>query len=218
MCPPPRDRSLTLPITRRSIMTLYADALDPIGHAVRIVLSEKDVNVDICFVTEQTKPEDLNDLNPYGSLLTLIDRDLVIYEPQVMMEYLDERYPHPPLMPVDPVSRANNRQIRQRVMRDLFSNLGGLQGRNEVAADGARRVVRDHLSAVAPAFTQQPFFLSPEMSLVDCCLAPLLWRLEYYNVKLPVQCKAMMQYADRMFARPAFQASLSPEERAMRSK
>jgi stringent starvation protein A len=209
---------LNLPITRRSIMTLYADALEPLGHAVRIVLAEKDVNVEICFITEQTKPEDLNDLNPYGSLLTLIDRELVIYEPQVMMEYLDDRYPHPPLMPVDPVSRANNRQIRQRVMRDLFSNVAALHGRNELAAGNARKVVRDHLTAIAPAFTQQPFFLSAEMSLIDCCLVPLLWRLDYYDIKLPAQCKALMQYADRMFARPAFRASLSPEERAMRSK
>jgi RNA polymerase-associated protein len=209
---------LNLPITRRSIMTLYADALEPLGHAVRIVLAEKDVNVEICFITEQTKPEDLNDLNPYGSLLTLIDRELVIYEPQVMMEYLDDRYPHPPLMPVDPVSRANNRQIRQRVMRDLFSNVAALHGRNELAAGNARKVVRDNLTAIAPAFTQQPFFLSTEMSLIDCCLVPLLWRLDYYDIKLPAQCKALMQYADRMFGRPAFRASLSPEERAMRSK
>jgi stringent starvation protein A len=209
---------LNLPITRRSIMTLYADALEPLGHAVRIVLAEKDVNVEICFITEQTKPEDLNDLNPYGSLLTLIDRELVIYEPQVMMEYLDDRYPHPPLMPVDPVSRANNRQIRQRVMRDLFSNVAALHGRNELAAGNARKVVRDHLTAIAPAFTQQPFFLSTEISLIDCCLVPLLWRLDYYDIKLPAQCKALMQYADRMFARPAFRVSLSPEERAMRSK
>lgn len=209
---------MNLPITRRSIMTLYADALEPLGHAVRIVLAEKDVNVEICFITEQTKPEDLNDLNPYGSLLTLIDRELVIYEPQVMMEYLDDRYPHPPLMPVDPVSRANNRQIRQRVMRDLFSNVAALHGRNELAAGNARKVVRDNLTAIAPAFTQQPFFLSTEMSLIDCCLVPLLWRLDYYDIKLPAQCKALMQYADRMFGRPAFRASLSPEERAMRSK
>jgi RNA polymerase-associated protein len=209
---------LNLPITRRSIMTLYADALEPLGHAVRIVLAEKDVNVEVCFITEQTKPEDLNDLNPYGTLLTLVDRELVIYEPQVMMEYLDDRYPHPPLMPVDPVSRANNRQIRQRVMRDLFSNVTALHGRNELAAGNARKVVRDHLTAIAPAFSQQPFFLSAEMSLIDCCLVPLLWRLDYYDIKLPAQCKALMQYADRMFARPAFRASLSPEERAMRSK
>ncbi|MFO1436279.1 MAG: glutathione S-transferase N-terminal domain-containing protein [Gammaproteobacteria bacterium] len=199
-------------------MTLYADALEPLGHAVRIVLAEKDVNVEVCFITEQTKPEDLNDLNPYGTLLTLIDRELVIYEPQVMMEYLDERYPHPPLMPVDPVSRANNRQIRQRVMRDLFSNIGALHGRNELAASNARKIVRDNLTAIAPAFAQQPFFLSSEMSLIDCFLVPLLWRLDYYEIKLPAQCKALIQYGDRMFTRPAFRLSMSPEERAMRGK
>ncbi len=197
-------------------MTLYSDPNEPLGHAVRIVLAEKDVNVDVSFVTAQTKPEDLNDLNPYGTVLTLIDRDLVIYEPQVMMEYLDERYPHPPLMPVDPVSRANNRQVRQRIMRDLYSLLAPLQGRNEIASANARKALRDNLTAIAPAFSQQPFFLSEEMSLVDCCLAPLLWRLNHYGVKLPQQARGLAQYAERMHARPAFRASLSAEERVLK--
>ncbi|MGQ0657030.1 MAG: glutathione binding-like protein [Chromatiales bacterium] len=203
-------------INRRTIMTLYSDPNEPLGHAVRIVLAEKDVNVDVSFVTAQTKPEDLNDLNPYGSVLTLIDRDLVIYEPQVMMEYLDERYPHPPLMPVDPVSRANNRQVRHRIMRDLYSLMGPLQGRNEIAAANARKALRDNLTAIAPAFSQQPFFLSDEISLIDCCLVPLLWRLNHYGVKLPSQARGLSQYAERIYARPAFRASLSAEERALK--
>jgi len=180
------------------------------------VLAEKDVNVEVNFVNDQTKPEDLNDLNPYGSVLTLIDRDLVIYEPQVMMEYLDERYPHPPLMPVDPVSRANNRQVRYRIMRDLYALIGPLQGRNEIAAANARKALRDNFTAIAPAFGQQPYFLSEEMSLIDCCLAPLLWRLNDYGVKLPAQAKALSQYAERMFGRPGFKASLSADEKALK--
>lgn len=208
---------LTILTNRRSIMTLYCDPQDPLGHGVRIVLAEKDVNVEVNFVDDRTKPEDLNDLNPYGQVLTLIDRDLVIYEPQIMMEYLDERYPHPPLMPVDPVSRANNRQVRYRIMRDLYSLIAPINGRNEIAAANARKALRDNLTAIAPAFAQYPYFLSEEMSLIDCCVAPLLLRLNAYGVKLPAQAKGLSQYAERMFSRPAFKASLSAQERDLRA-
>ena len=200
-------------VNRRPIMTLYAEANDPVGHGVRIVLAEKDINVDINFITQETKPEDLNDLNPYHGLLTLIDRDLVVYDPQIMMEYLDERYPHPPLMPVDPVSRANNRQIRFRVMRDLYGLLDALRSDNEVAAADARKVVRDNLTAISPIFARHPYFLSAEYSIADCCLAPLLWRLAHYGIKLSAQAKPLLKYAESLFLRPAFQSSLSPRER-----
>lgn len=196
-------------------MTLYADPADPTGHAVRIVLAEKDVNVEIAFVTEDTKPEDLNDLNPYHAILTLIDRDLVLYDAQIMLEYLDERYPHPPLMPVDPVSRANNRQIRYRITRDLLAQAGQLSGRDEAAAQ-ARRAVGDNLHAIAPILSQHTYFLSEEYSLVDCCLAALLWRLPHYGIKLAAQAKPLIRYADSLFAREAFRMSLSGAERAMR--
>jgi RNA polymerase-associated protein len=197
-------------------MTLYSDRVEPIGHGVRMVLAEKDVNVDVIFITDEDQPEDLHDLNPYGTLLTLIDRELVIYEPQVMMEYLDERYPHPPLMPVDPVSRANNRQVRNRIMRDLYSLITPIQGRNETAANNARKALRDNLTAIAPAFLQNTYFMSEEMSLIDCCIAPLLWRLPHYGVKLPAQAKALNQYAERMFARRSFTTGMSPQERDLR--
>lgn len=205
---------MTAVANRRSIMTLFADASDPIGHAVRIVLAEKDINVEINFVTHETRPEDLNDLNPYHGLLTLIDRDLVIYDPQIMMEYLDERYPHPPLMPVDPVSRANNRQIRYRIMRDLYGSVELLTEDNE-ASGAARRAVRDNLLAVAPVFTRHQFFLSDEYSLADCCLAPLLWRLHHYGIKLAAQARPVLKYAEAMFGREAFKSCLSPFERSL---
>ncbi|MGE3771559.1 MAG: glutathione binding-like protein [Gammaproteobacteria bacterium] len=203
-------------VNRRSVMTLYADAADPIGHAVRIVLAEKDVNVEIAFVTDETKPDDLHDYNPYHTLLTLIDRDLVLYDAQIMLEYLDERYPHPPLMPVDPVSRANNRQIRYRITRDLLAQTERIARGDADAAD-ARRAIGDNLHAIAPALNHQPYFLSDEYTLVDCCFAPLLWRLPHYGVKLSAQAKSLLRYADKLFAREAFRASLSAAERAMRS-
>jgi len=196
-------------------MTLYSDAADPIGHGVRIVLAEKDINVDINYVDDENRPEDLNDLNPYDSILTLIDRDLVLYDAQIMMEYLDERYPHPPLMPVDPVSRATNRQFRYRVMRDLYGIVEDLASANEIAAANARKTIRDNLLAIAPIFSQHEYFMSDEYSLVDCCLSPLLWRMQFYGVKLPAQAKPIVKYAERIFAREGFQASLSPVEREL---
>ncbi len=207
---------MTAPVTRRSIMTLYADARDPVGHGVRIVLAEKDVNAEVDFVDHETKPEDLNDLNPYHGILTLIDRDLVLYDPQIMMEYLDERYPHPPLMPVDPVSRANNRQFRYRVMRDLYGALHDIDEGSAAAGERARKTLRDNLLAIAPIFAQHPYFLSGEYSLVDCCLAPLLWRLDHYGIKLGPLSKPLVRYAETLFARDAFRASLSPAERRYR--
>src|SRR3989338_2023524 len=136
---------------KRSVMVLYSDMVNPVGHSVRIVLAEKDINVDIRYIQGNELPEDLAELNPYNSILTLIDRDLVLYDEQIIMEYLDERFPHPPLLPVDPVSRANNRQLRYRVMRDLYALIDDLYNDNEIAAANARKDLRDHLTAIAPA-------------------------------------------------------------------
>ena len=202
---------------RRSVMTLYADPADPMGHAVRIVLAEKDVNVEVCFVTEETKPEDLHDLNPYHTILTLVDRDLVLYDAQIMLEYLDERYPHPPLMPVDPASRANNRQLRYRVNRDLLSLADAFRrGASPEVSARAAQVMRDNLHAIAPILARHKYFMSDDYSLVDCCLAPLLWRLQAYGVDLTADAKPLLRYADTLFARQAFRASLSGSERSMR--
>ncbi len=207
---------MTALANRRSVMTLYADAADPLGHSVRLVLTEKDINVEIHFIDEESKPDDLHDLNPYSSLLTLIDRDLVLYDAQIMMEYLDERYPHPPLMPVDPVARANNRQFRYRIVRDLYSLAEELEGDNDIAAANARKSMRDNLLALAPVFSQFPYFMSEEFSLVDLCMAPLLWRLPRYGVKLGAPAKPLLKYADRLFDRRAFHLSLSPVEQEIR--
>ena len=203
---------------RRSVMVLYSDTAGPVGHCVRIVLAEKDINVEINYVREgEELPEEVVELNPYNTILTLIDRELVLYEAQIMMEYLDERFPHPPLMPVDPVSRANNRQLRYRVMHDLYGSVGEIDGDNEIAAANAKKHIRDHLTSVASVFSQLPFFMSEEYSLVDCCMAPLLWRLDYYGIKLPASAKPLAQYAQRLFQRDAFRASLSEQEREMNS-
>ena len=198
---------------KRSVMVLYSDTMSPIGHAVRIVLAEKDINVDIKFIAENNFPAELAEINPYNSVLTLIDRDLILYDAQIIMEYLDERFPHPPLMPVDPVARAGNRQIRYRVLRDLYSCVDDLDSGNDISAASARKILRDNLTSISAIFAQKSFFMSDEFTLVDCCMASLLWRLDYFGIKLPASGKPLLKYADVLFEREAFKASLSePEE------
>jgi RNA polymerase-associated protein len=200
---------------RRSVISLYSDALDPASHAVRFVVAEKAINVEIHSVSPDDSVEDLKDLNPYGSILTLVDRELVLYESQIIMEYLDERFPHPPLMPVDPVARANNRLFRYRIQRDIYTLVDVIEDRGK-QADTARRNLRDHLTSIAPMFSQRKYFMSDDYSLVDCYLAPVLWRLPYYRINLPVQAKALLRFANRIFEREAFETSLSEAEREMR--
>lgn len=198
-------------------MVLYSDSISPIGHAVRIVLAEKDINVDINYVSGDDLPEEVAEINPYNTVLTLIDRELVLYDAQIIMEYLDERFPHPPLMPVDPVARASNRQVRYRVFHDLYACVEEICGDNEINAANARKNIRDHLTSISSAFSQKPFFMSDEYSLVDCCMAPLLWRLDHFGIKLPASAKPLQQYAGRLFEREAFRISLSTRERELRA-
>ena len=200
---------------RRSVMVLYSDPLTPMGHCVRIVLAEKDINVEVHYVEENERPEELVELNPYNSVLTLIDRELVLYEAQIIMEYLDERFPHPPLLPVDPVARANNRQLRYRVIRDLYELIDDIEGDNDIAAANARKSMRDNLTALVPIFQQKTYFMSDEYTLIDCCMAPLLWRLDFYGIKLPSSAKPLLKYAEKLFDRPAFRESLSEKEKEL---
>ena len=197
-------------------MSLYSADAEPTSHAIRVVLAEKAVNVEINLVSEDDeRPEDLHALNPYNSILTLVDRDLVLYEPQIIMEYLDERFPHPPLMPVDPVTRANSRLYRYRIQRDIYGLAESIEGHPPEDADNARRQLRDHLTALTPVFEQSRFFMAEEYSLVDCYLAPILWRLPAYGVKLPPRSRGLRAYADRVFMRDAFERSLTEVEREM---
>ena len=201
---------------RRSVMTLFSGDTDVYSHRARLVLAEKGINVEIVPVETGNLPEDLTDLNPYGSVPTLVDRELVLYSSHVIMEYLDERFPHPPLMPVDPVSRANNRLYVYRIELDLYNQLDIILNGSDKAATKARKVIRDNLTAVAPVFEHKPFFMSDEYSLVDCYLAPLLWRLPKLSINLPSEASPLLEYAERIFARETFQASLTELEREMR--
>lgn len=206
-------------VAKRSSMTFYSDGADHYSHRVRIVLAEKGVAVDIIDCKVEDLPEDLAGLNPYNSLPTLLDRDLVLYEPNVMMEYLDERFPHPPLLPVYPVARAESRLYMHRIQKD-WCHLVDLLSSGKASDDEieeTRKELRDSLVAVSPIFGEKPYFMSEEFTLVDCCLAPLLWRLPDLGVELPEdQCQPLMEYMERLFEREAFRESLSDAEREMR--
>lgn len=201
---------------RRSVMMLYSSADSIHCHRVRIVLAEKDITVDIETIDPDNKPEDLLHLNPYNSIPTLIDRDLVLYDARVVSEYLDERFPHPPLMPVDPVSRANSRLALFRIEKDWYSLLPDLESGDAKRSAKAAKILRDSLVASADIFAVKPFFLSDEFTLVDATLAPLLWRLTIYGVDLPKEAKPVIDYAERLFGREGFQLSLTEIERDMR--
>jgi RNA polymerase-associated protein len=196
-------------------MTLFSSPTCPQSHRVRVVLAEKGITVEIQDVDLNHKPEDLIDLNPYSTVPTLVDRELVLYDPRAIMEYLDERFPHPPLMPVDPVSRARTRLALYRVEQDWYELISALESRGEKTSSKARKMLRDSLTAGAEVFSARSFFLSDEFTLVDATIAPILWRLKHYRIDLPRQAKPVMQYAKRLFERESFQDSLSEAEREM---
>ena len=198
---------------KRLAMTLYSSDTDPYCHMVRIVLAEKGINYEATDVDLDDTPEDLKDLNPYNEVPTLVDRDLVLYGHQVIMEYLDERFPHPPLMPVDPVSRARNRLMLKRIERDWYTLSNKIANGEDI--DNARKELSDSLLTVAPIFEQKKFFMSDDFTVMDCALAPLLWRLQHYGVELPNAAGALITYAANVFSREAFKESLTEAEEEM---
>lgn len=202
---------------RHSVMILFSDPSCPFCHRVRIVLAEKGIAVDIVNVDAGDLPDEVMDFNPYGTVPTLVDRELRLYESRIIMEYLDERFPHPPLLPVDPAARGNARLFMYRVERDWYSLLGRIvkARTDEERAAQARKELRESLIATSPVFAARPFFMSDEFSLVDCCIAPLLWRLPVVGIELPPSAKAVSDYAARLFKWPAFQRSLTEIEREM---
>jgi len=207
---------MALVANRRSVMNLFSSTTCPQSHRVRVVLAEKGITVEIIDVDPSQKPEDLIDLNPYNTVPTLVDRELVLYDPHTIVEYLDERFPHPPLMPVDPVSRARSRLALFRIEQDWYDLVPALESKGEKTSSKARKQLRDSLTSSAEVFEAKPYFLSDEFSLVDASIVPILWRLMRYRIELPRQARPVIDYAERMFDRESFQASLTEAEREMR--
>lgn len=205
-------------VAKRSSITLFSDASDHYSHRVRMVLAEKGVTVDVVDVDSANKPEELVELNPYNSLPTLFDRDLVLYQSTIIMEYLDERFPHPPLLPVYPVARAQSRLLIHRIETDWSPKVDLLMsgGGKDAAVTKARKELREDLIGIAPIFAEKPFFMNDEFTLVDCCVAPILWRMVPMDIKLPdKQTRDMQKYMQKIFERDSFRASLTEAELEM---
>ena len=197
------------------MMTLYAGTPDPFSHRCRIVLYEKGMDFEVIDVDLYNKPEDVAVINPYNRVPVLVDRDLVLYEANIMNEYIDERFPHPQLMPPDPILRARARQLLHTFEQEMFSQIPVLEIKGKGITD-ARNQVREQLVQLAPAFAKQHYMLGDEFSMLDVAIAPLLWRLEHYNVDLPRSCAPLMKYAERIFSRQGFIDALTPSEKIMR--
>lgn len=202
-------------VAKRTIMSLYSENDDIYSHQVRIVLAEKGVNVEIMSVKQGEAPSELLAVNPYGTVPTLIDRELVLYEARIIMEYLDERFPHPPLLPVYPVARAETRKMMHRIEQDWYCLMQQILSGDE--AESARQLLLESLSGLEPVFSDKPYFLSDEFSLLDCALAPLLWRLPLLGIEIPADAKGLHAYMQRVFKRDAFQGSLTDAERQLRA-
>lgn len=202
---------------KRSVMTLYSGAVDILSHRVRIVLAEKGVSYEVINVESRGKPEDLLELNPYGSVPTLVDRELALYEPSIITEYLDERFPHPPLMPVYPVARAKARLIIYRFDREWGPLIRKLEAGKANDIRVAAKELAGYLTQLVPAFNSSVYFMGDEFTLVDCCIAPVLWRLPAWGITFsPAETKVINKYTDRVFQRDSFQASLTEAEQELR--
>ena len=202
---------MTSAANKRSIMTLFSNKSDIYCHQVRIVLAEKGVAYETEAVEPHTVSEDLMELNPYGTLPTLVDRDLVLFNSRIIMEYLDERFPHPPLMPVYPVLRGKSRLLMLRIEQDWYPTLAAAENPNATATARANALkqLKEEILAVAPIFSQAPYFMNEEFSLVDCYVAPLLWRMQELEVEFTgVGSKAIKTYMTRVFERDSFVQSI----------
>ena len=200
---------------RRPVMTLYSVPTCVHSHRARIVLAEKDIVVDVVDIDPTNKSEELLQINPNANIPTLVDRELVLYNSRIIMEYLDERFPHPPLLPVDPVSRARCRLALHRIEQDWYLLLEQWKNDAQATAQQLRQHLSEGLASIAPIVAQMPYFLHDEFTIVDCSIAPILWRLSQYGIDLSQQPKSIINYAERLFQRPAFKQSLSASERQM---
>ena len=199
------------------MMTLYSGTTCPFSHRCRIVLFEKGMDFQINDVDVHNKPEDLAVMNPYNEVPVLVERDLILHESNIINEYIDERFPHPQLMPADPVMRARARLFLFRFEQELFVHVRQLeQSQNGKAGERARDAIRDSLTQIAPIFAKQKFILGEEFSMIDVAIAPLMWRLEHYNIDLGKAAAPILKYSERIFSRQAFIDSLTPAEEAMR--
>lgn len=198
------------------MMTLYSTITCPYSHRCRIVLHEKDMDFQVIDVDPNNKPEDLAIMSPYGKAPVLVERDLVLYESNIINEYIDDRFPHPQLMPADPVMRARARLLLYRFEQELFCYIDAFDKEDQKTKEKARTSIAENLTVISPIFEKQKFMLGDEFSMLDVAIAPLLWRLEHFEIKLPKQAAPLLKYSERLFSRPLFIDALSASEKVMR--
>ncbi|HUO89281.1 MAG TPA: glutathione S-transferase N-terminal domain-containing protein [Rhizomicrobium sp.] len=199
------------------MMVLYSGTTCPFSQRCRFVLFEKGMDFEIRDVDLFNKPEDINVMNPYGQVPILVERDLILYESNIINEYIDERFPHPQLMPADPVARSRARLFLFNFERELFVHVQTLENsNNQKAIEKAKPLIRDALTQLAPILLKNKYMLGDDFSMLDVAIAPLLWRLDHYGIDLPKSAAPMMKYAERIFSRPAYIEALTPSEKVMR--
>lgn len=198
------------------MMVLYSGTTCPYSHRCRFVLFEKGMDFEIRDVDLFAKPEDIALMNPYNEVPILVERDLILYESHIINEYIDERFPHPQLMPADPVWRARARLMLFNFEVELFSQIDTLENGNAKQQEKSRAQVADRLTEIAPVFTKQKYMLGDEFSMLDVAISPLLWRLDYYGIDLSKNALPLLKYAERIFSRPAYIEALTPSEKVMR--
>jgi RNA polymerase-associated protein len=199
------------------MMVLYSGTTCPFSQRCRFVLFEKGMDFEIKDVDLFNKPEDVNVMNPYGQVPVLVERDLILYESNIINEYIDERFPHPQLMPADPVARARTRLFLFNFERELFVHVQTLENSNNPKLiERAKPAIRDRLVQLAPVLLKNKYMLGDDFSMLDVAIAPLLWRLDHYGIEVPKSAVPLMKYAERIFSRPAFIEALTPSEKVMR--
>ena len=198
------------------MMKLYSHTTDPYSHRCRIALFEKGMDFDVINVDLLDKSEDLAILSPYSDFPVLVERDLVLTDANIINEYIDERFPHPQLMPADPVMRARARLFLKDFETELFVHMSDIESDDELKRNESKKTIINTLIQITPILTKQPYLLHDDYSMLDVAMAPLLWRLEHYKIVLPNQCKPLLKYADKIFERPLFLEAMSPAEKAMR--
>jgi RNA polymerase-associated protein len=196
--------------------TLYASAEEMESHAVRFIMAEKNIEREVMNLKIDQMPEEILELNPCQTLPTLFDRGMVLYDLSVITEYLDERFPFPPLLPVDPIEKAEKRLLIFRFTRSTgcwYELVNTIQTGSKKEANEARKILSSNLIELIPLFAYQPYFKSDVMTIVDACLAPLLWRLKKLNIDLGAKAKPIHDYAKRLFSKDSFKQSLTDCEK-----
>ncbi|MDA9094214.1 glutathione S-transferase N-terminal domain-containing protein [Methylophilaceae bacterium] len=198
------------------MMKLYSNSTDPFSHRCRIVLFEKGMDFEVIDIDLTNQSEDLSILSPYSNAPVLVERDLVLTDANIINEYIDERFPHPQLMPPDPVMRARARLFLKDFESELFIHMHDMDSSDQSQKTAARKIITETLIKLTPILSKQPYLLHDEYSMLDVAIAPLLWRLDHYGIKLPTQSSSILKYADKLFKRPLFEEAMSPTEKAMR--